>query len=79
MALSDPRMCVDICALDRQPTMGVQPSLPGRECNRIPLKGDTMFGLEGFLGTLLAALQEVFVSGILGFITDLIGQIFPAG
>ena len=38
-----------------------------------------MFGLEGFLGTLLAALQEVFVSGILGFITDLIGQIFPAG
>jgi hypothetical protein len=58
--------------------MGVQPKAWAGTIS-ILLKGDAMFGLEGFLGTILAALQEVFVTGILGFITELIGQIFPAG
>ncbi len=36
-------------------------------------------GLDGLLSALLEVLQGLFTDGLLAFITDLFGQLFPAG
>ena len=41
--------------------------------------GDFMFGLESILGAIITMFQDLFVNGILGFITQLLGGLLPTG
>ncbi|GEM_PF-1436558 len=36
-----------------------------------------MFDLQGFVVALFGGIQELLVNGILGFLTDLLGSVFP--
>ena len=38
-----------------------------------------MFGLDAILGTVVASLGDLFANGILSFLMELLGGIFPAG
>jgi hypothetical protein len=38
-----------------------------------------MFGLGSILGTVVASLGDLFVNGILSFLTGLLGNILPVG